>query len=93
MVLKRAESLALIVSGCYRLTQEGLESIFGSIGMARKIEIPKQDLIKLLYCDDIQNPTLISSLSSTVQTQVETLSTKRVIHSFSLSTLLLHYCF
>lgn len=55
----------------FRLAQEGLNSISHFIGDTRKIEITKDDLIKLLQCNNHQAPPEITKLSSDTQDKLE----------------------
>lgn len=58
---------------CFRIAQDGLESIFHYIGDERKINIPKEDLISMLLNDTPQKSPPITSLSEAVQAQVKDL--------------------
>lgn len=58
---------------CFRLAHEGLESIVDYM-TSRKIDIPKEDLLKLLANTDPQKSPEIGTLSPVVQEQVKNLS-------------------
>lgn len=53
----------------FRLAQDGLESIFPTIGEARKIRIPKEDLLTLLLNDTPEKSPKIEELSVGIQEQ------------------------
>ncbi|KAL1513776.1 hypothetical protein ABEB36_003141 [Hypothenemus hampei] len=58
----------------FRIANDGLESIYSYIGEQRKITIEKEDLITLLVNNDPQKSPAITSLSKSIQDQVENLS-------------------
>ncbi|XP_017769244.1 PREDICTED: tRNA (cytosine(34)-C(5))-methyltransferase isoform X2 [Nicrophorus vespilloides] len=58
----------------FRIANDGLESIFNSIGPGRRVTIPKDDLITLLMNDTPDQAPLIESLSEVVQAQLKDLA-------------------
>lgn len=58
----------------FRIANDGLESIYPYIGVGRKVNIPKDDLINLLMNDNPQKSPPITSLTQDVQNQCKILS-------------------
>lgn len=58
----------------FRLAQEGLGGLKGFIGPDRRAVLQKEDLIKLLQCDDPTKPPEIASLTEFTQLRIRELS-------------------
>lgn len=58
----------------FRLAQEGLGGLKGFIGPDRRATLQKEDLIKLLQCDDPTKPPEISGLTEVTQVRIRELS-------------------
>lgn len=71
---KKKFQIRVTLNFCYRIANDGLESIYPYIADDRKVNIPKDDLIAMLLNNDPQNPPTIEGLSEIVQNQVANLS-------------------
>lgn len=58
----------------FRLAQEGLGGLKGFIGPDRRAVLQKEDLVKLLQCDDPTKPPEIASLTEKTQLRIRELS-------------------
>lgn len=58
----------------FRLAQEGLGGLKGFIGPDRRAILQKEDLVKLLQCDDPTKPPEISGLTEVTQVRIRELS-------------------
>lgn len=69
----------------FRIAQDALDSIFPFVGPERKVIIPKEDLVTLLLNDTPEKSPAISTLSESVQKQVENLCKSGGKNMFSFS--------
>jgi len=57
----------------FRLAQEGLNTSNPFIGKNRRLELCREDLLKLLYCTDPTKPPTINSMTEDTQEKVKNL--------------------